>query len=291
METRITVSNHTFNVFEAGNRPLPTLVCFHGMTGDINSFLGMIPRLKQNFHLVIFDLPGHGKSDPLPKEGDYMFTSIAKRIDQVMSGITKKPFYIMGHSWGANIALSYTKSFPERVKGVVMIDGGYVFPDHVEGMTEEKAVSEWEKYIDSSRYNTWDEVVKTYQEYTIKKWDEQLDSIIQSNFKRVDGEYVLKADRFSLLSTIKAFFKECCSLTLKSITCPLLLFHATVPEADPSIIKAIKAAQSDVKDIKIVGIENTKHNIHWDNPDAVVEELLLWKQENDTKFVYHCETQ
>ncbi|GAA0493570.1 alpha/beta hydrolase [Salinibacillus aidingensis] len=282
VEFKITENNHTFNGYHLGNRNLPILVCLHGMTGDLNSFLGLINFLSKDFHLILLDSPGHGKTEPFKKEEDYRFSSVVKRIDKVLNRIVNKPFYIMGHSWGADLALSYAKKFPDKVKGVVLIDGGYVFPEHVDGMTEEKALLGWEEYIKSSRYNSWNEVVKTYQDYTTKEWGKSLDSIIHSNFKQVSGKYVLKADSFSILASIKAFFKEPCSTTFGSIECPVLLFYATIPETDSSRNKGIQKIQKSIKDVKIVGIKNTKHNIHWDNPNVVAKELLMWRQQKET---------
>ncbi|WP_078549145.1 alpha/beta fold hydrolase [Litchfieldia alkalitelluris] len=277
-EFRITENNHTFYGYEFGDRNLPTLVCLHGMTGDSNSFLGLKNFLTKDFHLILLDLPGHGNTEVLSTDEEYTFSSVAQRIDKVINTKVKTPFYIMGHSWGADLALNYTKLFPDKVIGVILIDGGYLFPEQVDGMTEEKALIDWEEYIKSSKYNSWNEVVKTYQEYTTKEWDNNLDSIIHSNFKKIGEKYVLRADCLSLLATIKAFFQEPCSTTYESIKCPVLLFHATIPETDLSRNKGIQQIQKKINDLKIVGIANTKHNVHWDNPKAVTEELLLWKK-------------
>ncbi|WP_456279119.1 alpha/beta fold hydrolase [Bacillus sp. AK128] len=280
-EFKITKNNHTYHGYEFGDKKNPTLICLHGMTGDAKSFLGIIEFLSKDFHFILLDNPGHGETEPLINEEDYWFSSLANRMDEVITPIVNKPFYILGHSWGADLALNYTKVFPQRVKGVILIDGGYNFPENVEGMTEEKALIDWENYIKSSNYNSWDEVVKTYQEYTTKEWDKNLDSIICSNFNKINGKYELKADGFSLLSTIKAFYKEPCSTTFDSIKCPVLLFHATMPENDSSIVRALQKIKNSIKDVKIIGIKNTKHNIHWDKPETVAKEILEWKKEKE----------
>ncbi len=276
-EFNITVENHTFHGYEVGERELPALICLHGMTGDSNSFLALSEFLCENFHLILIDSPGHGQTQPLEKEEDYWFSILVGRIEKVITQLVKEPFYLLGHSWGADLALHFAKAFPESVKGVILFDGGYVFPEHIQGLTEAQALLDWDEYIQSAKYKSWDEVVKSYQEYTTKKWDESLDSIICSNFNEVNGTYELKADRFSLLSTIKAFYKEPCSTTFDSITCPVLLFHATLPETDPARISGIQHIRSGIKDVKIVGIDNTKHNVHWDKPEVVAREILLWK--------------
>ena len=278
-----TVDDYTFHGYEIGDSSLPTLVCLHGLTADSKSFFGLIEYLINDFHLILLDNPGHGESQSLNVEQDYMFSSIAKRIYQVIQMITNEPFYMLGHSWGADLAMNLTKIFPNKIRGTILVDGGYVFPEQVDGMTEAKALVGWQEYIDSSIYNSWEEVVKEYQKYTTKQWDAQLDSIISSNFKKDNDNYVLKADRFSILSTIKSFYKEPCSTTYDSLECPVLLFHATIPETDSSRNKGIQKIKKDIKNIKVIGIDNTKHNVHWDCPETVANEILLWKWENNKK--------
>ena len=273
------VDTYTFQGYEVGDSSLPTLVCLHGMTGDSNSFLCLAEQLANDFHLILLDGPGHGETDPLQTEEEYIFSSVVKRMDRVLQKkIVNKPFYVLGHSWGADLALHFAKAFPEKVLGVVLLDGGFVFPEHVEGMTEEKALEDWADYSDGCTYSSWDEIVQVYQDYTTKQWDEGMDSIIVSNFKRESKSYKLKADRFSLLSTIKAFYQEPASTTYQCVKCPVLFFHATVPERDSSRDSGIQEIEKSVSNLTVIGIENTKHNIHWDCPERVAEEILVWNK-------------
>lgn len=190
---------------------------------------------------------------------------------------------MLGHSWGADLALHFAKIYPNEIIGIILIDGGYVFPEHVDGMTKEKALIGWKEYIDSSIYDSWDEVVKEYQDYTTKEWDTSLGSIIISNFIKVKDNYILKADLFSILATIKAFYKEPCSTTYASIVCPVLLLHATIPTTDSSRERGIQQIEKSIKNIKVKGIRNSKHNIHWDVPNDVANEIVLWKRDNNHK--------
>ncbi|MGF9977854.1 alpha/beta fold hydrolase [Viridibacillus arvi] len=279
-EFKITVDNHVFHGYEFGENSLPSLVCLHGMTGDLKSFSGLIEYLINDFHLILLDNPGHGETSPLELEDDYRFSALVNRIYRVIQKITNKPFYILGHSLGSDLALNFAKIHPNKIIGLILIDGGYVFPEHVDGMTKEKALLGWKEYIESSKYSSWDEVVKEYQDYTTKQWDTSLDSIIISNFKKVKGYYILKADLFSILATIKAFYKEPCSTTYDNILCPVLLLHATIPIIDSSRDRGLQQIKKNINKIKVKGIENTKHNVHWDIPNSVANEILLWKQEN-----------
>ncbi|MGG0642671.1 alpha/beta hydrolase [Sporosarcina gallistercoris] len=280
---QLDVDGTTFHGCELGDNRLPSLVCLHGMTGDSNSFLGLIDYLKNDFHLILIDSPGHGDTESLKLEEDYMFSSLAKRIYQVIQKITNKPVYMLGHSWGADLCLSVAKIIPTHVRGVILLDGGYAFPEHVDGLTEEKALVDWKAYVESSIYGSWDEVVKEYQSYTTKQWDTNLDATIASSFKKVKDNYIFKTDVFSIQAIIKAFYKEPCSTTFDSIQCPVLLLHASILPTDSARKKGVQEIKKGIKVLKVIGIENTQHQLHWDYPEQVAHEILLWKQESITE--------
>ncbi|UOR11208.1 alpha/beta fold hydrolase [Halobacillus amylolyticus] len=275
-EFQKTIEQHTFHVYTEGREQLPALVCLHGVTADSKTFTGMVEHMKNHFHLILLDGPGHGRTRPLVHEEDYAFSFLAKRLDQVIMQLTSKPFFIMGHSWGADLALHYTKAFPEKIEGVILLDGGYVFPEHVPGLTKEKALSAWGEYSHTSVYSSWGEFVDTYQGYTTKKWDDTLDLTIASNFKKEKGKYRLVAESFSLLSMIKAFYREPSSTAYTDINCPTLLFHAALPLTDKSRKQGLRQIQESIPDLKVIGIKNTKHNVHWDAPEKVSQEIKLW---------------
>ncbi|MCA0147316.1 alpha/beta hydrolase [Rossellomorea vietnamensis] len=275
-EVKISIDHHTFTIYEIGDKHLPTLVCLHGMTGDSKSFIELTGYLLNDFHLILLDLPGHGETEPLGSEEDYLFSSLANRIMGVIMRMTSGPVYVLGHSWGADLSLHIAKQYPHQIKGLILIDGGYVFPEMIEGYKKEKALSDWAEYIDSSRYQSWTDVVNIYQEYTTRPWDPQVDGLISSNFVIVDGQYQLRADRDSLLATIKAFYHEPCSTTYQGIECSVLFFHATIPVSDTAREKAIEKLLRSVRRLKIVEIENTKHNVHWDCPERVAGEISEW---------------
>lgn len=277
---QITVEGNTFHGYEYGDNSLPSLVCLHGMTGDLKSFSGLIEYLINDFHLILIDSPGHGETDSLKREEDYMFSSLAKSIYQVIQQITNKPFYMIGHSWGADLCLHIAKISSAKVNGVILLDGGYAFPEHVDGLTEEKALIDWKEYVESSIYGSWDEVVKEYQSYTTRQWDTNLNALIASSFKKVNDNYIFKADVFSILAIIKAFYKEPCSTTFERIECPVLLLHATILPTDSARQKGIQEIKKGIKKLTVIGIENTKHQLHWDFPEKVANEILLWKQES-----------
>jgi pimeloyl-ACP methyl ester carboxylesterase len=98
-----TINQYTFHGYEYGEKKLPTIVCFHGLTGDARSFLYLAEHFKGKFHLILIDQPGHGMSDPLVSEEEYHFSSLVKKLYRLIEEKASESFYIIGHSWGGDL--------------------------------------------------------------------------------------------------------------------------------------------------------------------------------------------
>jgi len=90
----------------------------------------------------------------------------------------------MGHSWGADIVLHFTMMHPKIVLGIILLDGGFTFPEHQSDMTFEKAYSGLCEYMDKSIFTNWEEVIQEYKNYT-KRWSRDIEQYVASLFKKI----------------------------------------------------------------------------------------------------------
>lgn len=109
------------HVVEAGDRSRPSVVLVHGV-GELASDIWqeLIPALARDYHVLAFDLPGFGRSD----KGNRLYSP--ERYGELLHALTRarvgKPFMLVGHSLGGNIALHYAASHPQDVERLVLID-------------------------------------------------------------------------------------------------------------------------------------------------------------------------
>jgi pimeloyl-ACP methyl ester carboxylesterase len=72
--------------------------------------------------VLLYDLRGHGLSER--PEGGYgiedMVLDLAGLLDVTLGGC---PLHLIGNSFGALLALQFARRFPERVAGLVLVDG------------------------------------------------------------------------------------------------------------------------------------------------------------------------
>jgi pimeloyl-ACP methyl ester carboxylesterase len=96
----------------------PPLVLVHGLGGSATNWCELAPLLARRHRLLIPDLPGHGRSEPLP--GLSGLEPFADRIAAVMEreGMRRAP--VVGHSLGGLVVLRLALRRPGLVSAVVL---------------------------------------------------------------------------------------------------------------------------------------------------------------------------
>jgi pimeloyl-ACP methyl ester carboxylesterase len=117
----ILVSGRSVAYGEAGNG-VPVLF-LHGWGLDHRAYKRSLARLvAAGFHVVAPALPGFGGSASLPPE-DSTLAGFAKWLTALLDALEiTEPALIMGHSFGGGVAIVFAHDFPERVRGLVLIN-------------------------------------------------------------------------------------------------------------------------------------------------------------------------
>lgn len=101
---------------------VPPLLCIHGAGMSSVVFMDVVRRLAPGHRVIALDLPGHGQSQRRPAaigvEG-YRDTVLA-----LCQALSLPRVVLIGHSLGAAVALSLSRLAPDRVAGLVLLNGG-----------------------------------------------------------------------------------------------------------------------------------------------------------------------
>lgn len=97
------------------------LVLVHGWASDVSFFDEQVAALSDRVRLLVVDLPGHGASDP--PVAPYSMDLFARAVEAVLddSGVVRA--FLVAHSNGVPAVRQAYRRFPERVRGLVLIDG------------------------------------------------------------------------------------------------------------------------------------------------------------------------
>ena len=100
----------------------PALLLHHGLASSQRIWDLMLPGLARRFRVVTYDARGHGLSAK-PSSG-YGFDHVTGDALAVIRAARLRRPVVVGHSWGADVALALAADRPRAVSGVVLVDGG-----------------------------------------------------------------------------------------------------------------------------------------------------------------------
>src|ERR671916_1674109 len=114
----------------------PELVlALHGITAQHRTFNATARYLEHPDGMVALDLRGRGDSDK-PPPGNYGLGRHARDVIRTLDYLGVERCVLVGHSMGAFVALHTALLYPDRIAGLVLLDGGWprseVEPDEEE---------------------------------------------------------------------------------------------------------------------------------------------------------------
>ena len=102
------------------------LVLLHGNAGMIEDFAssGLIGLASRKYRTIVFDRPGFGHS-ARPRGTIWTHESQAHLIHDALSQMGIQRATVLGHSWGASVAVAMALQYPEMVNGLILASGYY----------------------------------------------------------------------------------------------------------------------------------------------------------------------
>jgi len=115
----------------------PDLVMLHGLSGNLAVWhLRMVPLLQEHFRVTTYDLRGHGNSG-MPPSG-YTTADMAADLRGLLDALGIEDADIVGHSFGADVALHFALLHPNRTRRMVLVEPG------IPALVNDRKRSEWE---------------------------------------------------------------------------------------------------------------------------------------------------
>lgn len=116
----VTVNGHSISYMEAGGRENATVIFIHGFPFNKSSWEPQIAALHESYHVVAYDVRGHGDST----EGTSEF-SIDLFVEDLIGLMDALKIYragVCGLSMGGYIALNAITTHPDRFSALILSD-------------------------------------------------------------------------------------------------------------------------------------------------------------------------
>ena len=118
------VNGVRLHYFERGSGA--PLVLLHGNGSMIEDFKssGLIDLAAKSYRVIAFDRPGFGHSDR-PRNVVWTPTTQAELLRGALDRLGVSQAIVLGHSWGASVAVALALKCPGLVRGLVLASGYY----------------------------------------------------------------------------------------------------------------------------------------------------------------------
>ena len=96
------------------------VVLLHGYLENQAMWHEFIPELSSKYRVITIDLLGHGQTECLGYV--HSMEDNADLVHQVLSELRIRKAIVIGHSMGGYVALAFAESYPDNIKGLVLLN-------------------------------------------------------------------------------------------------------------------------------------------------------------------------
>src|SRR5579884_1607150 len=240
------------------------LVLLHGLGATADTWRLVANSLCHHHLTIAFDLRGHGLSDQ-PDHG-YDLVTMAEDAVQGMAALGLGKVTLVGHGWGARLALVLAARHPALVSHLVLVDCPHVEPRHWPGMTRERFLRE-KTYPDT--YASFERFAQAMREEIADGWSPEVESILRTYVRELPEGGIEERLRPEHQRQIREALWEDRALSYYGkLTCPVLLVPAAArPEPGAEPPERLEQAEefAAAKGYMAMQVAGTIHNcsVHW----------------------------
>ena len=253
------------------------VVLLHGLASSSHIWDLVAPDLAEDFSVIAVDQRGHGLSDK-PESG-YDFASVGKDLLGIVHARGLERPVIVGHSWGADVALEFAVAYPGTAAGIGFVDGGMIEPSARPGMTLAKAREDMAPplFAGMTSLALRERFRNRVRPFALPP---EFDQILMSNFEMLeDGTVRTRLSRENHLRIIDSLWEHYPTQLYPQVPCPVLMMPARMANDDSVAARtfrreeSVAKAQSLLPRVKVVWLEDSIHDVPVQRPELVAKTI------------------
>ena len=259
-----------------------TALLVHGLTGRAEAFEALAEKLDpatgvpdDPWRLLAPDLRGRGASkDIAAEEGGIPEHTLDLLVLMDREGLER--VVLVGHSMGAMIGVYLAAHYPERLSGLVLIDGGSDVTDEIDALLDPSIERLEGTYSSREAYLEYLKSQPVFED----RWDEHLERYFAGDVQPGDdGRWYPIADLQTIRKDREKMYGFPLSELWSRIRCPTLILLSTVGLAGPEegfILPPDDARRMErsIPDSSLVEVEDTNHyDILYSAPPTTVKAM------------------
>ncbi len=252
------------------------IVCAHGLTANCRCWDEMASCLTPAHSFWAMDLRGRGLSDKPPT--GYALDHHILDLHCLLEDCGLNRAVLMGHSLGAYISLAFAARYPERVKKLILMDGG--------GQLSDKQWDQVDIVIKPS-LDRLGQVFPSFEEYVallkaapiLQPWTPAIEAYFRYESEEVEGgvrsrinpEHIQEESQNMRQASPADFYPK--------VNCPVLILRATDGILSPDDLvlpeTAVDRMLSEIEDARSVDVTGTNHYSILMQPSEQRDEAIL----------------
>jgi pimeloyl-ACP methyl ester carboxylesterase len=269
----VTANGLRFHYRDWGGRGQP-VVLLHGLASTARIWDFVAPLLADAGRVIALDQRGHGGSDR--SETGYSFAEVTADLVGVLDALGFARPVMVGHSWGASVAVSFAVAHPDRAVGIALVDGGTMSRASRPGITWE----EFERMMAPPRLagTPRTRLLERMRSGDLRDiWSPAVEEAIMAGFEVFPDDTI--APRLSFerhMQIVRAIWDYHPSELLPRVACPTLIMPA-IRDGDIDWTRrkreGVALAERLLPRARTVWLEDSIHDVPLQRP-ALVAELL-----------------
>jgi len=246
------------------------LLLLHGVTSNWGTFLPVIPDLSQSYQIFAMDLRGHGLSDKI-KQG-YTLVDYSADVLHFIRSEFRKPIAILGHSFGALIAIYVAANLSEYIRAVILLDPPLIYRTMAlkdSPWTVDRDAFQWfSTAYDIIRSNTSvDEVEKALQNI-FPTWSAKNRYALAYRLNQMDP------DVLGMLINHQHMMGYDMDQLIKQVNCPVLVLQGNRSRGAALTDEDAQYLRRNLVQCTVIRFEDAGHNIHETHSKEIVEHVI-----------------
>ncbi len=247
----------------------------HGLSSNARIWDLTAPLLAERFRVVAVDQRGHGLSD---KPSTYSSAEVVGDLSGLLDQLQFERSVVVGHSWGASVALQFAAEHPVRATAIALVDGGII--DVGARMSWEEAEKVMrppeidgvplERFLGFARQ--WPDMAKL--------WNDQVQEMVLSNFEVRDGKIYRRLTIENHMKILRGMYDQKTSQMLGDVECPVLAIVARKEPANEPAQRwaewrreGVNNAEKRMRNGHVMWMDDTIHDVPVQRPGELADAI------------------
>lgn len=150
----VRINKANVHIQELNTGAKESVLMVHSMLGSLAEYyFSIAPVLARKYHIVLYDLKGHGKSEKVTS--GYGLQAMADDLLALMDTLKMPSVHLAGYSYGALIALKMAARHPQKIKKLVIIEAPDPDKQEILELTNTYSKQRLTDYLSKSTHHTF----------------------------------------------------------------------------------------------------------------------------------------